>query len=165
MGLIAISAMLAKTAVTAAKLGATSAITSGVRHKVENKLSGIFDGGKNPFSTNSAKSSEPTCSCNMQQLSQPEYSTRTKGSGTCAGPYYDSDGHNAYTQPMNCSYSNAERSIDTASPQLGAVNPADQQQLSYKEKIERIKQLKELLDCGILTETEFNSKKTELLNL
>lgn len=35
----------------------------------------------------------------------------------------------------------------------------------FEEKLERVKKLKELLDCGVLTQEEFDSKKKELLGL
>ena len=35
----------------------------------------------------------------------------------------------------------------------------------YNEKIENVKKLKELLDAGILTQEEFDSKKKEILGL
>ncbi|MBR3263239.1 MAG: SHOCT domain-containing protein [Lachnospiraceae bacterium] len=37
--------------------------------------------------------------------------------------------------------------------------------MTYDEKIEAVKKLKELLDVGILTQEEFDKKKKELLSL
>ena len=36
---------------------------------------------------------------------------------------------------------------------------------SQDKNLEEIKKFKELLDCGIITEEEFQTKKAELLNL
>lgn len=45
------------------------------------------------------------------------------------------------------------------------VNPQPQSSASMAEKIELVKKMKDLLDAGIITEEEFNSKKKELLGL
>ena len=36
---------------------------------------------------------------------------------------------------------------------------------SFEDSLEKVKQLKELLDCGILTQEEFDAKKCKLLGL
>ena len=41
----------------------------------------------------------------------------------------------------------------------------DKKTLSVNEQIETLKKLKELLDMGILSEEEFESKKKQILNL
>lgn len=43
--------------------------------------------------------------------------------------------------------------------------PSESSEMTYDEKIEAVKKLKELLDVGILTQEEFDKKKKELLSL
>lgn len=48
---------------------------------------------------------------------------------------------------------------------LGKKNEPVKEALTYDEKIDRIKKLKELLDIGAITQEEFEAKKKELLEL
>ena len=46
----------------------------------------------------------------------------------------------------------------------GATVVAEKEDVSKKNAIEELKACKELLDCGIISQEEFESKKAELLN-
>ena len=45
------------------------------------------------------------------------------------------------------------------------MNNQPQNTASFEEKIELVKKMKDLLDAGIITEAEFETKKKELLGL
>ncbi|PLS28508.1 virion core protein [Bifidobacterium anseris] len=52
-----------------------------------------------------------------------------------------------------------------AAAQSGSAQPSAQSSMSLSEQMEALKNLKELLDAGILTQEEFNLKKKQILGL
>ncbi|AXE37765.1 SPFH domain-containing protein [Acidipropionibacterium virtanenii] len=50
-------------------------------------------------------------------------------------------------------------------PQIGALEAASTASPSLNEQVDAVKKLKELLDAGILTQDEFDSKKSKILGL
>ncbi|PAU70085.1 virion core protein [Bifidobacterium italicum] len=66
-------------------------------------------------------------------------------------------------QPVNSA--NAAVTPSTAQSDAAAQNGSAQPSMSLSDQMEALKNLKELLDAGILTQEEFNLKKRQILGL